>query len=89
MYTLVGLGGLAIGGPQLALNYLAVQIYPTSARATGVGWAIGIGRVGTILGAYMGGPILDGGGAEGFYRFLLYPLLIAGLAAILVNSRKP
>lgn len=88
VFILVGLSGLTIGGPQLALNYLAVQIYPTSARATGVGWAIGIGRVGTIIGAYIGGPILDGGGAEGFYLYLINPLLVAVLAALLVRTAK-
>lgn len=86
VYVLVGLSGLTIGGPQLVLNFLAVQIYPTSARATGVGWAIGVGRLGTIVGAYIGGPILDGGGAQGFYLYLINPLLIAALAALLVKQ---
>ncbi len=50
IYVMIGLTGLLVGGPQICLNYLAVSLYPTAVRATGIGWAIGIGRVGTILG---------------------------------------
>lgn len=85
MFGLVALSGLVIGGPQLALNYLAAQIYPTTARATGVGWAIGAGRIGTIAGGAIGGPLLVVGGAEGFFAALAIPLAVAALAALLVR----
>src|SRR5258708_1044890 len=35
---------------QIPSNALAAGVYPTSVRATGVGWALGIGRVGSIVG---------------------------------------
>ena len=54
VFALVGLSGLFVGGPQIALNYLAVSIYPTAVRASGVGWAIGMGRVGTVVGGAAG-----------------------------------
>ena len=34
------------------------RFYPTSVRATGVGWALGIGRVGSIVGPLVGGALL-------------------------------
>ncbi len=46
-----------IGG-QIAANALAAGFYPTSLRATGVGWALGIGRVGSIVGPIVGGMLL-------------------------------
>ena len=46
---LIALAGFCVLGGQSGLNALAVAIYPTRARATGAGWASGIGRLGAIL----------------------------------------
>jgi AAHS family 4-hydroxybenzoate transporter-like MFS transporter len=50
--------GFCIVGGQIAANALAADFYPTSMRATGVGWALGIGRVGSIVGPLVAGAIL-------------------------------
>jgi AAHS family 4-hydroxybenzoate transporter-like MFS transporter len=50
--------GFCIVGGQIAANALAATFYPTSVRATGVGWALGIGRVGSIVGPLVGGVLL-------------------------------
>jgi AAHS family 4-hydroxybenzoate transporter-like MFS transporter len=50
--------GFCIVGGQIAANGLAAAFYPTSIRATGVGWALGIGRVGSIVGPLVGGVLL-------------------------------
>ena len=50
--------GFCIVGGQIAANALAAAFYPTSLRATGVGWALGIGRVGSIVGPLVGGVLL-------------------------------
>jgi AAHS family 4-hydroxybenzoate transporter-like MFS transporter len=50
--------GFCIVGGQIAANALAAGFYPTSVRATGVGWALGIGRVGSIVGPLVGGALL-------------------------------
>jgi len=50
--------GFCIVGGQIAANALAATFYPTSVRATGVGWALGIGRVGSIIGPLVGGALL-------------------------------
>ena len=52
------LGFLVIGG-QAGLNVLAVNFYPTSIRSTGVGWALGIGRIGSIAGPVLAGDLLS------------------------------
>ncbi len=85
IYVMIALVGLFVGGPQICLNYLAVSLYPTAVRATGIGWAIGIGRVGTILGAAIGGPLLDTFGVSGFYLAMAVPLLISAVAAMMVR----
>jgi AAHS family 4-hydroxybenzoate transporter-like MFS transporter len=51
--------GFCVLGSQLGLNALAANYYPTSIRATGVGWALGIGRIGSILGPLVGGMVMS------------------------------
>jgi MFS transporter, AAHS family, 4-hydroxybenzoate transporter len=51
--------GFCVVGGQIAANALAAAFYPTSVRATGVGWALGIGRVGSIVGPLVGGMLLS------------------------------
>jgi AAHS family 4-hydroxybenzoate transporter-like MFS transporter len=50
--------GFCVVGGQIAANALAAGFYPTSVRASGVGWALGIGRVGSIIGPLVGGVLL-------------------------------
>jgi MFS transporter, AAHS family, 4-hydroxybenzoate transporter len=54
---LVVVGG-GISGCQFALNALAAGFYPPIIRATGVGWAFSIGRIGAILSPIVGGWIM-------------------------------
>jgi AAHS family 4-hydroxybenzoate transporter-like MFS transporter len=51
--------GFCIVGGQNAMNALASIVYPTAIRSTGVGWALGIGRIGTLVGTFMGGLLLE------------------------------
>jgi AAHS family 4-hydroxybenzoate transporter-like MFS transporter len=51
--------GFCIVGGQTASNALAATFYPTAIRSTGVGWALGIGRVGSIVGPVVGGIMLS------------------------------
>ena len=50
--------GFCIVGGQNSSNALAAIFYPTAMRATGVGWALGIGRIGAILGPLIAGQLL-------------------------------
>ncbi len=50
--------GFCMVGGQIAANALAAAFYPTSVRATGVGWALGVGRAGSIIGPLVGGALM-------------------------------
>jgi MFS transporter, AAHS family, 4-hydroxybenzoate transporter len=50
--------GFCVVGAQSGSNALAASLYPTSVRSTGVGWALGIGRIGSIIGPVVGGIML-------------------------------
>lgn len=49
--------GFMVIGAQAGLNVLAAQFYPTSIRSTGVGWALGMGRIGSIVGPNLAGML--------------------------------
>jgi AAHS family 4-hydroxybenzoate transporter-like MFS transporter len=51
--------GFCIVGGQNSSNALSAALYPTSVRATGVGWALGVGRIGSIVGPLIGGILLS------------------------------
>jgi AAHS family 4-hydroxybenzoate transporter-like MFS transporter len=51
--------GWCIVGGQPGMNAFAATFYPTYLRSTGVGWALGIGRVGAIVGPYIGGVMIE------------------------------
>ena len=50
--------GIGIIGGQTGANVVAALVYPTYIRSTGVGWALGIGRIGSIVGPIVGGIML-------------------------------
>lgn len=86
VFILVGIAGFGIGGQQLALNYLVISAYPTTLRATATGWAIGIGRTGAIVGAAIGGYVLEWIGPSGFFSLLALPLVLAAVAVVLIKK---
>jgi AAHS family 4-hydroxybenzoate transporter-like MFS transporter len=50
----VCLSGFGIIGSQAGLNALSGSFYPTELRSTGIGAGLGVGRVGSIIGPYLG-----------------------------------
>jgi MFS transporter, AAHS family, 4-hydroxybenzoate transporter len=55
------LAGVFSVGAQMCTVAFCASFYETSLRATGVGWAIGIGRIGAIVGPLLGGALLATG----------------------------
>lgn len=53
--------GFAASGGAIGSNALAAALYPTPIRSTGVGWALGVGRAGAILGPLIAGFLLGFG----------------------------
>jgi AAHS family 4-hydroxybenzoate transporter-like MFS transporter len=54
----IACAGVGIIGGQNASHALSSEFYPTRVRSTGVGWALGIGRIGSIVGPVVGGLLL-------------------------------
>jgi AAHS family 4-hydroxybenzoate transporter-like MFS transporter len=51
--------GVFVQGAQAGLNALVAGFYPTSIRSTGIGWALAMGRIGSIVGPILGGVMLS------------------------------
>ena len=73
------LTGFFAGGAQVGLYPVATQIYPAAVRVTGVAWAQVWGRIGSIIGPWLGGLLLWLGLGEYFVVFGA-PLLLAAVA---------
>ena len=80
------IGFFALGG-FVSLYSVAARVYPSEIRTTGVGWAIGLGRVGAIIGPYVGGILisLEFSIASIFLIFAV-PLVISGICAISIRD---
>ncbi|WP_158734753.1 MFS transporter [Alteribacillus sp. YIM 98480] len=61
LYALVALAGAGSTGTQVINNAYITMYYPAYVRSTGIGSALGIGRVGAIIGPMMGGILLEWG----------------------------
>jgi AAHS family 4-hydroxybenzoate transporter-like MFS transporter len=56
--TVVFVAGWCTIGAQPGLNALSATFYPTSLRSTGVGWGLGVGRLGAIVGPMIAGALI-------------------------------
>jgi len=88
--VLFGLIGFSIQGGFVGMYALAAKLYPTHVRATGVGWAVGAGRFGAVVGPLVGGLLIGAGWSTSadFVAFAI-PALIAGLITVLIRTTHP
>jgi MFS transporter, AAHS family, 4-hydroxybenzoate transporter len=55
---IVFIAGWCVIGGQPGLNALSATYYPTYLRSTGIGAGLGVGRLGAIVGPYIGGTLI-------------------------------
>ncbi|ABC35449.1 MFS transporter [Burkholderia thailandensis] len=58
VFAAIFMTGFSIIGGQPALNALAAVYYPTPLRSTGIGWSLGFGRIGSVIGPVLGGALM-------------------------------
>ena len=82
--------GFCVVGAQIGANALAALYYPTFIRSTGVGWALGIGRIGSIVGPVVGGILLaQQWSIPRIFLLGALPALIAALAVFAMGQLRP
>ncbi len=90
MITVAAAGFCVVGG-QTSSHALVAGFYPTAVRSTAVGWCLGLGRIGSIIGPVLGGALLAlGYPAVHIFWVVAIPALIAAVACyfVSVETRK-
>ncbi|PQQ38099.1 hypothetical protein C6H68_09540 [Photorhabdus luminescens] len=90
---LILLAGTTMNSAQASMGTIATLHYPTTSRATGVSWMLGIGRAGGILGAMFGAWLVQLGlGYRGVLMTLFIPSAIASISLLsllmVLNNKK-
>jgi len=88
LYALVAVAGACSIGTTILVNAYTANYYPARARATGLGWALAVGRLGAIVGPVYGGFVLASnlGLAANFYAFAIPALIGAVTVALIPRS---
>ena len=80
--------GLLFQGGFTGLYAVAAKVYPADIRSTGVGWSIGLGRIGAVIGPGVAGFMIAAGlsMSVNFYIFAV-PVVLAGIIAFRLHVR--
>ncbi|GAA1959445.1 aromatic acid/H+ symport family MFS transporter [Amycolatopsis minnesotensis] len=86
--VIVLIGGAGAFGVQGLINVYIARTYPAHARASAIGVALGIGRIGAIAGPALGGWILAAGFAPQ-WNFVLFaiPALFGAILTVVIGTR--
>ena len=83
LLTATFFAGVLVLGIQSGINVVGALIYPTSLRANGSGWQLGIGRFGAILGPFMG-ALFVGLPVEQLYMWSALPFAAGAVVTFLI-----
>jgi AAHS family 4-hydroxybenzoate transporter-like MFS transporter len=87
LLTAAFFAGFCISGGQKSAIALAAIYYPAPIRSTGVGWALGIGRIGGIAGPLIVGRLFDWKlSAQDVLYLAALPMLLAALSTALMGK---
>lgn len=88
LYLVVALAGATTIGTQTVTHACTGQFYPMAIRSTGLGWALGIGRVGAIIAPILIGVLVNLAlPLEMNFVAIALPALCAAVAIALVDTR--
>lgn len=89
LFTAFMIGVLLQGGFN-GIYPLAASVYPEGVRATGIGWAYGIGRGGAVIGPWLGGYLIASGASlPVLFGVYAVPMLICAAATRLTTPAEP
>ena len=86
LMVVAALVGFSVLGTQFSLYGVAPQIYPLSGRGSGVGVAVALGRIGSVIGPVVIGSLMAARASENSVVLVLVPVaLAAGIAIFLMT----
>ena len=78
--------GFCVSGGQKSVIALSALFYPAPVRSTGIGWALGVGRLGGIAGPTLMGMLLQWHVAPtNFFFAAAIPMLLAAISVALMG----
>jgi benzoate transport len=81
--------GFFLAGSMIGLYAIIPDVYPARVRSTGTGWAIGVGRLGAVIGPYLAGVLIAAGWERSVYYFVLsLPLVLAMIIVLRLRTSK-
>jgi AAHS family 4-hydroxybenzoate transporter-like MFS transporter len=72
-------------GIQSGINVVGAMIYPTSLRANGSGWQLGLGRFGGIIGPLAGTALVASFPIETLYLFATLPFALGAVVTFIIH----
>jgi benzoate transport len=88
LLSLTLLIGILQQGGFTGLYAAAAKAYPTTIRSTGIGWSIGLGRFGAVIGPALAGYLIAGGlSMSANYIIFAIPMAIGGYIAYRLHIR--
>ena len=77
--------GFSVLGSSLLLGTMTTGLYPTRARSTGIGWALAVGRFGSIASPLIGGALLaQGFGTQTIFAIGAVPALLCAASVFAI-----
>ena len=76
--------GFFVLGIQSAINAIGALVYPTSLRANGSGWELGLGRIGSIVGPLVG-ALLIGLPVQSLYMWSALPFAAGAVICFMIH----
>ncbi|WP_295625465.1 aromatic acid/H+ symport family MFS transporter [uncultured Corynebacterium sp.] len=89
LYAAVAIAGFGTIGTQVLVYGLTANYFGTEARAAGVAWCAGFGRIGGILGPVIGGLIIGAGLSSGSALYIFAGLALVGSVLTSLVPRSP
>jgi AAHS family 4-hydroxybenzoate transporter-like MFS transporter len=84
LLTVTFVAGFLVLGIQTGINVVGAMIYPTSLRASGSGWELGIGRFGSIIGP-LAGALFVGMPIEKLYMWSTLPFAAGAIVCFTIH----
>ncbi|TQC38867.1 MFS transporter [Rhodococcus sp. WS4] len=83
MFAALFVVGFGTFGTILCVNAIIANLYPAEIRSTGLGWAQGFGRIGSVVGPSIGGLLLATQfSTQTIFQLALVPVLVCALALV-------
>lgn len=76
--------GFLVLGIQSAINVAGAMVYPTSLRANGSGWQLGLGRIGSIVGPLLG-ALFVGMPVQNLYMWSAIPFALGAVVCYWIH----